>query len=385
MASVAEKRIDIVEDQVEDMQDESAQPTDVVAQDAAQQDGVQQADAQEVAARPEELRILEALLFASTEPLDQSALAKRMPDGVNVKKALEALQADYALRGINLVRIANKWTFRTAGDLAWLMTREVSETKKLSRAAVEVLAIVAYHQPVTRAEIEDIRGVVTSKGTLDVLLETGWIKPRGRRKTPGRPLTFGTTDTFLSQFGLEALGDLPGLEELKGTGLLDSRLPAGFSVPNPSDDPQLREDEDPLEDAELHLALSEPDPEFPEAQGEPAVADEATAEAVGVAELPVTDDAELGEVAETEEAEAPALGAVEIDEDDAEEVEETAEAEPAEAETAELDAQDQGDGDDDLDDEDDDFDDEDIDADSAEEGSSGGAAPKSDEDDDKHS
>jgi len=120
-----------------------------------------------------------------------------------------------------------------------------------------VLAIIAYHQPVTRAEIEEIRGVVTSKGTLDVLLETGWIKPRGRRKTPGRPLTFGTTEDFLSQFTLEQLGDLPGLEELKGTGLLDSRLPTGFSVPTPSDDPQLREDEDPLEPGEdLDLALA---------------------------------------------------------------------------------------------------------------------------------
>ncbi|MCB1411827.1 MAG: SMC-Scp complex subunit ScpB, partial [Xanthobacteraceae bacterium] len=169
--------------------------------------------------RPEELRLLEALLFASTEPLDQATLAKRMPDGVDIKAALAQLQADYAMRGVNLVRIANKWTFRTAGDLAWLMTRESTETRKLSRAAIEVLAIIAYHQPVTRAEIEEIRGVVTSKGTLDVLLETGWIKPRGRRKTPGRPLTFGTTESFLSQFTLESLGDLPGLEELKGTGL----------------------------------------------------------------------------------------------------------------------------------------------------------------------
>jgi segregation and condensation protein B len=142
-------------------------------------------------------------------------------------------------RGVNLVRVANKWTFRTAGDLSWLMTRESTETRRLSRAAIEMLAIIAYHQPVTRAEIEEIRGVITSKGTLDVLLETGWIRPRGRRKTPGRPLTFGTTEAFLSQFSLEALGDLPGLEELKGTGLLDSRLPAGFSVPTPSDDPAL--------------------------------------------------------------------------------------------------------------------------------------------------
>ncbi len=213
-------------------------------------------------ARPEELRLLEALLFASTEPLDTAALAKRMPDGVDVKAALLQLQADYAMRGVNLVRVASKWSFRTAGDLAWLMTRESTETRRLSRAAIEMLAIIAYHQPVTRAEIEDIRGVITSKGTLDVLLETGWIKPRGRRKTPGRPLTFGTTEAFLSQFSLEALGDLPGLEELKGTGLLDSRLPGGFSVPTPSDDPALREDEDPLEDGELDLSVSL-EPEFP--------------------------------------------------------------------------------------------------------------------------
>ena len=220
-------------------------------------------------ARPDELRLLEALLFASAEPLDPATLAKRMPEGVDVKVALAQLQADYASRGVNLVRIANKWTFRTAGDLAWLMTRESTETRKLSRAAIEVLAIIAYHQPVTRAEVEEIRGVVTSKGTLDVLLETGWIRPRGRRKTPGRPLTFGTTETFLSQFSLEALGDLPGLEELKGTGLLDSRLPTGFSVPNPSDDPTLREDEDPLDAGDLDLALAPvADPE-PEAASEP--------------------------------------------------------------------------------------------------------------------
>ncbi len=217
-------------------------------------------------ARPEELRLLEALLFAASEPLDQAALAKRMPDGVDIKVALAQLQADYASRGVNLVRVAHKWTFRTAGDLSWLMTREITETRRLSRAAIEVLSIIAYHQPVTRAEIEEIRGVITSKGTLDVLLETGWIKPRGRRKTPGRPLTFGTTETFLSQFSLEALGDLPGLEELKGTGLLDSRLPTGFSVPTPSDDPALREDEEPLEAGDLQLTLAPP--VEPEGEGE---------------------------------------------------------------------------------------------------------------------
>ncbi|MGJ4924728.1 SMC-Scp complex subunit ScpB [Bradyrhizobium oligotrophicum] len=226
----------------------------------------------EPAARPEELRILEALLFASAEPLEQAALAKRMPEGVDIKAALAQLQAEYANRGVNLVRVASKWTFRTAGDLAWLMTRESTETRKLSRAAIEVLAIVAYHQPVTRAEIEEIRGVVTSKGTLDVLLETGWIKPRGRRKTPGRPLTFGTTDAFLAQFSLETLGDLPGLEELKGTGLLDSRLPTGFTVPTPSDDPTLREDEEPLDPGDLDLALA------PAVEAEPGDAEEAEAE-----------------------------------------------------------------------------------------------------------
>ena len=207
-------------------------------------------------ARPEELRLLEALLFASAEPLDLATLAKRMPEGVDVKAGLAQLQAEYAPRGVNLVRVANKWTFRTAGDLSWLMTREITETRRLSRAAIEMLAIIAYHQPVTRAEIEEIRGVVTSKGTLDVLLETGWIRPRGRRKTPGRPLTFGTTEAFLSQFSLETLSDLPGLEELRGTGLLDSRLPSGFNVPIPSDDPALRDDEDPLEAGDLELVLS---------------------------------------------------------------------------------------------------------------------------------
>jgi segregation and condensation protein B len=216
-------------------------------------------------ARPEELRLLEALLFASSEPLDQAALAKKMPDGVDIKVALAQLQADYASRGVNLVRVANKWTFRTAGDLSWLMTRESTETRRLSRAAIEMLAIIAYHQPVTRAEIEEIRGVITSKGTLDVLLETGWIRPRGRRKTPGRPLTFGTTEGFLSQFSLEALGDLPGLEELKGTGLLDSRLPSGFNVPTPSDDVALREDEEALDAGDTLELLLAPaaDPETP--------------------------------------------------------------------------------------------------------------------------
>jgi len=206
--------------------------------------------------RPEELRLIEALLFAAGEPLDEKILRSRLPEGVDIVAAMRRLQAEYAPRGVNLMRIAGKWTFRTANDLAWLLARESVEPKKLSRAANETLAIIAYHQPVTRAEIEDIRGVTVSKGTVDVLMETGWIRPRGRRKAPGRPLTFGTTQAFLEHFGLESIGDLPGLDELKGTGLLDGRLPAGFSVPLPSDDAGLREDEDPLEPGDLDLGLA---------------------------------------------------------------------------------------------------------------------------------
>jgi segregation and condensation protein B len=217
-----------------------------------------QENVQQPQERPEELRLLEAMLFASAEPLDEKSLAMRLPQGVDVRAALERLQEEYATRGVNLVRINGKWTFRTSSDLSWLLSKETVETRKLSRAAIETLAIIAYHQPVTRAEIEDIRGVTTSKGSVDVLLETGWIRPRGRRKAPGRPLTYGTSEAFLSHFGLDAVADLPGLEELKGSGLLDGRLPPGFAVPMPSDDPALREDEDPLEPGDLDLGLAPP-------------------------------------------------------------------------------------------------------------------------------
>ena len=212
----------------------------------------------EAEARPEHMRLLEALLFAAAVPLDEKTLGSRLPEDVDLKASLRALQAEYSTRGVNLVRIAGKWTFRTAGDLSWLLTKEAVVPKKLSRAAIETLAVIAYHQPVTRAEVEEIRGVVMSKGTFDVLMETGWIKPRGRRKVPGRPITYGTTEDFLSHFGLEELGNLPGLEELKGSGLLDNRLPPGFAVPMPSDDPMLRDDEDPLEPGDLDLGLAPP-------------------------------------------------------------------------------------------------------------------------------
>ncbi|HEU5016444.1 MAG TPA: SMC-Scp complex subunit ScpB [Pseudolabrys sp.] len=206
--------------------------------------------------RPEALRLLEAMLFAAAEPLDEATLGRHLPDGIEVKEALAQLQAEYASRGVNLMRIGRKWSFRTASDLSWLLTKETVEARKLSRAAVETLAIIAYHQPVTRAEIEDIRGVATATGTLDLLLKTGWIRPRGRRKAPGRPITYGTTETFLSHFGLEGVGDLPGLDELKGAGLLEGAMPPGFSVPMPSDDSTLSEDEDPLEPGDLDLGLA---------------------------------------------------------------------------------------------------------------------------------
>jgi len=208
--------------------------------------------------RAEELRILEALLFAAEAPLDEKILAARLPAGADVRALLMQLQKEYAPRGVNLVRVGGKWSLRTANDLAWLLTHEAIVTRKLSRAATETLAIVAYHQPVTRAEVEEIRGVSTSKGTLDVLLETGWIRLRGRRKAPGRPVTYGTNEAFLSHFGLDALTDLPGLDELKGSGLVDGALPADFAVPVPSDDPALRDDEEPLGPEDLDLGLAPP-------------------------------------------------------------------------------------------------------------------------------
>ena len=208
--------------------------------------------------RAEELRILEALLFAASAPLDEKDLGSRLPAGTDVRALLTQLQRDYASRGVNLVRVGGKWALRTANDLAWLLTRESVVTRKLSRAAVETLAIVAYHQPVTRAEVEEIRGVSTSKGTLDVLLETGWVRLRGRRKAPGRPVTYGTSEAFLSHFGLDALGDLPGLDELKGAGLVDATMPADFAVPVPSDDPALRDDEEPLGPEDIDLGLAPP-------------------------------------------------------------------------------------------------------------------------------
>jgi segregation and condensation protein B len=205
----------------------------------------------------EKLRVLEALLFAASEPLDARTLQAELEPGDDVAAILLALQQEYRGRGVNLVRVAGKWAFRTADDLSYVLQRRRTVERKLSRAALETLAIIAYHQPVTRAEIEAIRGVATSKGTLDVLMETGWIRPRGRRRAPGRPVTYGTTDAFLGHFGFDQISDLPGLAELKGMGLLDGAVPPGFTVPDPRLLASLQPDELPLEEGEEDGAAGE--------------------------------------------------------------------------------------------------------------------------------
>jgi len=177
----------------------------------------------ETDARADQLRLLEALFFASAAPLDEESIALRLPHGSDIPGLVAELGEHYAARGVNLVRIAGGWTLRTAPDLGPRLKLEQTVTRKLSRAAIETLAIVAYHQPVTRGEIEEIRGVIVSSGTLDVLMEAGWIAPKGRRETPGRPVTWVTTDQFLTHFGLADRRDLPGIDELKAAGLIGPR------------------------------------------------------------------------------------------------------------------------------------------------------------------
>jgi segregation and condensation protein B len=189
--------------------------------------------------------MIEALLFAAAEPLSEADLAARLPAGADVAAGLEALRRRHEGGGVELVEVARRWRFQTAPDLAFLMTVEREEPRRLSRAAQETLAIIAYHQPVTRADIEAVRGVQASRGTLDVLLEQGLVRMRGRRRSPGRPVTYSTTDGFLEHFGLASLGDLPGVAEMKAAGLLGLDLPADFQVPDPT---LARIDEDPLSD-----------------------------------------------------------------------------------------------------------------------------------------
>jgi segregation and condensation protein B len=203
----------------------------------------------------EHLRMVEALLFATAEPLSEEALAGSLPEGTDIRALLSELQAIYAHRGVNLVQVNGRWQFRTAADLAFLLRKEQSEQRRLSRAAIETLAIIAYHQPVTRAEIEDIRGVAVSKGTVDVLMELGWVKIRGRKRTPGRPVTYGTTEAFLVHFGLENVSHLPGMEELKAAGFLDANPSALLEVPTPSEG--LTTDEEPYVEGDVGLTANE--------------------------------------------------------------------------------------------------------------------------------
>ncbi len=206
---------------------------------------------------PRDIRLVEAVLFASAEPVSSKSLAQRLPETADLGAILEILQSHYAERGVQLVRVGSCWVFRTAPDLASALTEEVEVPRKMGRATLETLAIIAYHQPVTRAEIEEIRGVSLGRGPFDVLLQAGWIRPRGRRRTPGRPLTWGTSEAFLHHFGLESLEDLPGIGELKAAGLLDSRpaIEAYGVVAKPP------EERDFFEEAE---SMAETDPLDPE-------------------------------------------------------------------------------------------------------------------------
>jgi segregation and condensation protein B len=186
---------------------------------------VDQANLFEAPSIPEQQRMVEAILFASSKPVTVAELKNRMPQGSDPAFALDELKVQYSSRGVNLVKVGDGWAMRTSADLSFLMRKETIETRKLSRAAVETLAIIAYHQPVTRLEIEEVRGVGVSKGTVDLLLEMDWIKFGRRKMTPGRPVTFVVTQHFLDHFGLESAKDLPGLKELKSAGLLESTIP----------------------------------------------------------------------------------------------------------------------------------------------------------------
>lgn len=204
---------------------------------------------------PEHLRIIEALLFASAAPVREAAIAIHLPGDVELRPVMNELKAQYAERGVNLVRVGEGWAFRTAADLSGKLKIEQDVPRKLSRAAVETLAVIAYHQPITRAEIEEVRGVSQSRGTLDVLLEAGWIKPGRRRQTPGRPVTWHTTTEFLDHFGLENLKDLPGIEELKAAGLLDTR-PASQAFRG-EDMQELLDEADEADEAETDQEIEE--------------------------------------------------------------------------------------------------------------------------------
>jgi len=211
--------------------------------------------------RADHLRLLEALLFASASPVDEANIRLRLPKSADIPSLIAEIDVHYRGRGVNLVKVAGGWTMRTAPDLGPRLKLEQKVQRKLSRAAIETLAIVAYHQPVTRAEIEDIRGVVVSTGTLDVLMESNWIAPKGRRETPGRPVTWVTTEAFLQHFGLSEIGDLPGMEELRAAGLIGARMEfalpeAGHLAELPLNQPEEGSEADRKEEAEAAEELA---------------------------------------------------------------------------------------------------------------------------------
>ena len=244
----------------------------------------------------QETRIVEALLFAATEPVSTDFLAERLPEGTDIGAILEDLQTLYANRGVNVARVAGKWSLRTAEDLSPHLRIERKVSRKPSRAAVESLAIISYHQPVTRSEVEEIRGVSVSKGSFDVLLEAGWIKPVGRRRTPGRPTTWGTTPVFLEEFGLDSLADLPGVDELKASGLLDTR-PAGTIIGDTGEMYTGAEAEGASEDEEPEALADEDDGVDPGAaeNADIAATDEAALEAVSELEQEAEQEAEYAD------------------------------------------------------------------------------------------
>jgi len=244
----------------------------------------------------QETRIVEALLFAATEPVSTDFLAERLPEGTDIGAILEDLQTLYASRGVNVARVAGKWSLRTAEDLSPHLRIERKVSRKPSRAAVESLAIISYHQPVTRSEVEEIRGVSVSKGSFDVLLEAGWIKPVGRRRTPGRPTTWGTTPVFLEEFGLDSLADLPGVDELKASGLLDTR-PAGTIIGDTGEMYTGAAAEGAPEDEEPEALADEDDGVDPGAaeNADIAATDEAALEAVSELEQEAEQEAEYAD------------------------------------------------------------------------------------------
>lgn len=259
----------------DDDEDEAVLEASVEASSDDDQDTAESAEEETVEPAPEwteedilsHMRMAEALVFAAAEPLDEKTIADRLPVGADIKVVMARVSGGYEGRGVILKNIDKKWRFVTAADVAHVLTKEQTAPRKLSRAALETLAIIAYHQPCTRADIEDVRGVQVAKGSLDQLLEIGWVRLRGKRRdAPGRPTLYGTSQAFLEHFGLESIQDLPGQADLKAAGLLDARLPPGFSVPAPSDADEDESEESLGDDPEFATDFMESEEE--EAAGE---------------------------------------------------------------------------------------------------------------------